>query len=144
MSEQDKRMERIDAIVGDDEEHAGQMIGKYFEYLKANLQLPCEVTGIEDFQWEEMYVMTSMLANEYQMLKKTQPSFRDRYQLLDIQEQGRSPWMMFNGEDIAANVQRIGDGKKFVLGLSELEATVKGSPIEQLLRDYAVFFCNYR
>ena len=29
----------------------------HFEHLKANLQLPCEVTGTEDFRWEEPYVL---------------------------------------------------------------------------------------
>jgi hypothetical protein len=51
--------------------------------------------------------------------------------------------MMFD-EDIAAHVRRISDGKKFVLGLAELEATDKKSPNFQLLDDYAVWFVNNR
>ncbi|NER05389.1 MAG: hypothetical protein F6K17_23765, partial [Okeania sp. SIO3C4] len=30
---------------------------KYFKYLKQNLDFPCLVTGIEEFEWEEYYTM---------------------------------------------------------------------------------------
>ena len=76
--------------------------------------------------------------------KKGQPSYTDRYQLVEIEPEGRSEWMMHSGEDIAAHVQRASDGKKFVLGLPELEGTDKKSADWQPLDDYAVFFCNYR
>ena len=28
----------------------------YGEYLEKNLELPCYLTGIEDFSWEERYI----------------------------------------------------------------------------------------
>ena len=40
------------------------------------------------------------------------------------------------------HVRRIADGREFVLGLSELEATDRNSPNFQLLDDYAAWFGN--
>ena len=80
---------------------------------------------------------------EYKRLKKTQPSYRDRYQLLSIDRDGPSEWMLF-WEDIAAHVRRTSDGKPFVLGLSELKATDKKSDNYRLLDDYGVWFVNNR
>ena len=144
MSKTDKQFERIDAIIGKGNDNFGKSVTLFVKYLKANLKLPCEVKGTEDFQWEEPYVLGGWSKTDYDELKKTQPSYSDRYQLLDIEDEGHSEWMMCGGEDIAAHVQRISDGKKFVLGLSELKAIDKKSPNFLLIEDYAVFFWNYR
>ncbi len=144
MSKTDKQFERIDAIIGEDNDDFGKAVTLFVKHLKANLKLPCEVKGIEDFRWEEPYILGGWSKKDYEKLKKTQPSYSDRYQLLDLKHDGDSVWMMCGGEDIAAHVQRISDGKKFVLGLSELKATEKKSPNFQLIDDYGVFFWNYR
>jgi hypothetical protein len=112
-------------------------------HLRANLRLPCEVRGSEDFQWEERYVIGGLSPGEYRRLKKTQPSYTDRMQLLDVGGEDRSGWMMFE-DDIPAHVRRISDGKLFILGLAELKATDRKSPNYQLLDDYAVWFVNSR
>jgi hypothetical protein len=144
-TELDEQLERINAIVESAaSEGFDQALGKFLEHLKSHLQMPCEVKGTEDFQWEERYVIGGWSQQEYKQLKKTQPSYTDRYQLISIELDVYSPWMMCNGEDIAARVLRIRDGKRFVLGLSELKATDKKSPNFQLLDDYASFFWNNR
>jgi len=141
----DAQDERIAVILGG---KAGldfdEAVKLFAEHLKCNLSLPCEVTGIEDFRWEEFYVMGPGDREEYVDLKKTQPSYTDRYELLGIECEAESPWMLFFGEDIGASVRRISDGKKFVLGLSELEATDKRSENYQLLDDYSVWLVNSR
>jgi len=139
-AEQQKRWDRIlkDAAEGTQEE----ALEAFFKHLNASLQFPCEVTGSEDFTWEEPYVIGGWSQQEYKRLKKTQPSYRDKYQLLGI-ERGWSEWMMFS-EDIAAHVRRNGDGKEFYLGLAELKVTDKKSPNFQLIDDYAVWLCNNR
>jgi hypothetical protein len=134
---------RVEAIVGT-EADGGGWDEKLFKHLQANLQLPCEVTGSEDFNWEERYVIGGWSQREYRELKKTQPSYRDRYQLLAIERDLDSRWIMFRGEDIGAKVRRISDGKIFVLGLAELKATDKKSINYQLINDYAVWFVNNR
>jgi hypothetical protein len=141
MSNQDKR---IEAIVGSgDGGSFADAMGKFLKYLTANLKLPCEVTGTEDFNWEEIYVFGGAEMEEYEELKKSQPSFEDRYQLTGVKA-GSSRWMLCPGIDLAAHVKRINDGKKFVLGLSELKVTDKKSPNFRLIDDYAKFFWNSR
>ena len=145
MPDDDTQDSRIEAILGDDEElDFDQAAAALYKHLKANLQLPCQVTGIEDFRWEERYVIGGWDPDEYERLKKTQPSYRDRYELLDITPEGCSEWMLFHDEDIAAHVRRTSDGKEFILGLAELEATDKKSRNHELIDDYAVWLVNNR
>jgi hypothetical protein len=80
---------------------------------------------------------------EYKRLKRTQPSYRDRLQLLSLNRDEWSEWMLFD-DDIAARVRRIGDGKEFVLGLAELKVVDKQSPNHHLLDDYSVWYVNSR
>jgi len=141
----DAQEKRITAILGENEElDLDEAVKVYYEYLMSNLTLPCEVTGIEDFRWEEIYVFGPGDKEEYDHLKKTQPSYRDQYELLGIDCEAESGWMLFLGEDIGAHVRRISDGKKFVLGLSELEVIDKKSKNYELLDDYAVWLVNNR
>lgn len=141
----DKQFRRIGHILGDSAARSfSDGVGVFYEHLRRSLQLPCEVTGIEDFRWEEFYVIGPGDQKEYQQLKKNRPSYRDRYELVEITKGLVSEWMLLGGEDIGARVRRQGDSKQFVLGLAELKAVDKRSPNYQLLDDYAVFFANYR
>ena len=141
----DAQDDRIDKIVCADE-HSTLEDGrdKYYPYLAKTLKLPCDVTGIEDFQWEEYYVMGRGDPREYKKLCKNQPSYKDIFELLSIEMGVDSEWMMFPGEDLAAHVRRKSDGKEFCLGLSEVEAVDKKSDTYQLLNDYSVWFVNNR
>jgi hypothetical protein len=86
MSKYDEQQKRWDAIVGDASDGTQEeAIAAFFNHLKSNLQLPCGVTGTEDFRWEEPYVLGGWSQREYKRLKKTQPSYTDRYDLLDIE-----------------------------------------------------------
>jgi hypothetical protein len=116
----------------------------YFEHLRRTLVLPCDVTGIEDFRWEERYVFGAGRQREYARLKKTQPSYSDHYELLEIALGDYSEWMLWPDEDIAAHVRRKSDGQEFTLGLAELEAVDESSATHDVLHDYSVFFVNYR
>ncbi len=109
-----------------------------------SLKLPCDVTGTEDFRWEEFYVLGPGDQKEYAQLRQNQPSFQDTFELLAIEADDESEWMMFGGEDLAAHVRRKSDGKKFLLGLAEIEAVDKKAKNHQLLHDYAVWFVNSR
>ena len=145
MPDKDAQDLRIEAILGDDEDLSfDEAVAVFFKHLQANLQLPCEVTGIEDFRWEEPYVLGGWDQDEYEQLKKTRPSYEDHYELLEIRPEGWSEWMMFHGEDIAGHVRRTSDGEEFILGLAELEAADKKSPNYQFIDDYAVWFVNSR
>jgi hypothetical protein len=142
MDAQDKR---ITAVIGDSEDlDLESSVQLYCEHLQRSLTLPCEVTGIEDFRWEEFYVIGPGNKKEYARLKENQPSYRDRYDLLKIELGPISDWMLFAGEDIAAYVRRKSDGKEFILGLADLKAVDKKSRNYQLLDDFAVFLVNNR
>lgn len=144
MSKFDEQERRWEAILGDDSEGTQEdALNEFFKHLKANLQLPCEVTGTEDFRWEEPYVIGGWSQQEYKLLKKSQPSYTDKYELLNISQDEWSEWMMFE-EDIVAHVRRKRDGKEFYLGLAELRVTDKKSPSFQLVDDYAVWLVNNR
>lgn len=142
--DEDPLFERVNAIIGDPDCDRDEAIDKLLAHLQANLQMPCELTGIEDFRWEEPYVIGGWSPAEYKRLKKTQPSYRDRFLLVSLSRDEASEWMMYGDEDIAATCRRVSDGKVFVLGLAELKATDRKSPNYQLLDDYAVWFVNSR
>ena len=141
----DKQDERIEAILGNFEDmEFDETIHIFYQHLKTNLLLPCEVTGIEDFKWEEFYVFGPGNEEEYDNLKKTRPSYTDRYELLGVDRDVQSEWMIFVGDDLGARVRRISDGKKFMLGLSELKAVDKRTNNYQLLDDFSVWLVNSR
>ena len=145
MMKKDNQDERIKAILGDFEDlDFDETVHIFYQHLNANLILPCEVTGIEDFRWEEFYVFGPGNKQEYDKLKKTRPSYTDRYELLGIDLEVLSEWMLFSDEDIGARVRRISDGKMFLLGLSELKAIDKKSKNYQLLNDFSVWLINNR
>jgi hypothetical protein len=51
----DKSEQRIHAVLGD--ERTPKNARRYLVRLKKHLSLPLRVTGIEDFPWEEPYVL---------------------------------------------------------------------------------------
>ncbi|TWU07948.1 hypothetical protein [Stieleria varia] len=145
MTNHDEQDTRISDIVGDDAETTfDDCRDKFCDHLERTLQLPFDVTGIEDFRWEEYYVIGPGDPEEHERLRKNRPSFEDIFELLAIERGVYSEWMMCHDEDVAGRVRRKADGKEFHLGLSEIEAVDKKSKNYQLLNDYAVWFANNR
>ncbi len=145
MTEFDAQQARIDAIFGNDQELSFEAaIERFYQHLLRSLKLPCDVTGIEDFRWEEYYVLGPGDEGEYEKLCKTQPSYQDTFELLSIEKEVFGEWMMFDGEDLAAFVRRKSDGKQFYLGLAEIEVVEQGTVNYQLLDDYSLWFVNNR
>lgn len=145
MTKQDAQDARIEAIIGLDETPVfGDCRDKFYDHLAKSMQIPCDVTGIEDFQWEEYYVIGPGDPKEYARLRKNRPSYTDIFELLAIEKDVVSEWMMFAGEDLAGHVRRKTDGKEFHLGLTEIKAVDKKSRNNQLLDDYAVWLVNNR
>ena len=73
-----------------------------------------------------------------------QPSDQDTFELLAIEKDVDSEWMMYHGEDLAGHVRRKSDGQEFYLGLAEIKAVDEESLNYQRLDDYAVWFVNNR
>ena len=145
MTEFDAQQARIDAIFGNEQQLSFEAaIKRFYQHLLRSLKLPCDVTGIEDFRWEEYYVWGPGDEAEYEKRCKTQPSYQDTFELLSIEKEVFSEWMMFGGEDLAARVRRQSDGVEFYLGLAEIEAVEHSAVNYQLLDDYSVWFVNNR
>lgn len=139
MTEIDKQDERISSIFGGDiPSVTEESLATYLTYLKDHLELPCELTGIEDFDWEEYYVIGPGDKTEYERLKKTKPSYTDKYALLSLADEVDG-WV-----GILVYVKRVSDKKKFTLPLAELEVADGRAKNYQLLDDYSVWFVNNR
>jgi hypothetical protein len=113
----------------------------YLNYLKQHLEVPCQLTGIESlgcFAWEASYIFGRRRPKEYAQRKKKEPSYTDIYTFLSFEEE-YDPYA-----GLAVTVQRVSDGKRFVLPLANLKTRKKPSNNAQLLDDYVVWFVNGR
>jgi hypothetical protein len=110
----------------------------YRDYLKQQLEFPCTITGIEDFQWEERYVIGGGSKKEHDELRKTHPSYLDTYELLDFTNEIGD----FYG--LKVSVKRVSDNMNFILPLADLESTDESSNNYRLINDYSVWFVNWR
>jgi hypothetical protein len=139
MPKLDKQDQRIADIFGtkDIPDVTDETLEVYLEYLKQHIEMPCQVTGIESFEWEEYFMYEDGDSKEHERLRKTQPSCMDKYDLLSFDNK-------IDPEDgILVNVKRVSDNKMFVLALARLEATKRKSANRQLLNDYAIWFTTW-
>jgi hypothetical protein len=134
MAKLDKQDQRIATIFGtpDVPEVDTETLECYLDHLKQHLALPCQLTGSEDFDWEEYYVIGPGSKAEHERLRKTRPSYMDTYELLSFEED------VDPDEGILVHVRRVSDKKTFLLPLANLEVTQKKSSQYQLLDYYAV------
>lgn len=129
---------RIEQILGEDNINVSdESLVMYRSYLQNNIIIPCELTGREDFRWEEYYILGPGDKKEYEELKKTRPSYKDVFTFMSFDEQIEDmPGLM-------VKVKRISDRKQFVLPLVDLKITDNKSPNFQLIDDYADWYVNY-
>ncbi len=118
-------------------------LGRWHDHLRGRLTLPCEVTGKEDFRWEEPYVFGLLSRTDYDALRKARPSFKDVFILESIAASAGYEWAL-SADDLGALVRRKDDGLTFVLGLSELSPIEEDGPNARLLEDYSYWFANCR
>lgn len=124
----------LDCKTDPEMEVSEETLRKYLAYLKENIDMPCHLTGVEDFSWEERYVFGYGDSKEYERLKKKQPSYTDIFNLID-----------YEIEDIYiyVKVQRLSDKKKFDLPLDDLKAVDENTKNYSILHDYSVWRVNY-
>jgi hypothetical protein len=140
MDKYEKQDRRIVGILGTKKlDVTRKTLSTYLKYLKNHVEIPCQLTGIEDFEWEEAYVFGFGSKREYEELRKTKPSYTDKFNLIDFINDIDDEY-----DGIFVNVQRLSDKKKFVLPLADLKSTDKKSKNYQLLDDYSVWFVNNR
>ncbi|MFQ5330003.1 MAG: hypothetical protein ACE5D4_08465 [Thermodesulfobacteriota bacterium] len=133
----DDQEQRIKKILGDVCEVGEETASKYMKHLSNSIKSPCLLTGIEDFPWEEPYILGGGSPKEYEELKKENPSYEDKYELIELLKPIDDEF------EILAKVKRINDNKIFKIGLSWLEPPDKNNPNYQLLYDYSVWHINY-
>lgn len=110
----------------------------YFDYLQKNIQKRIILTGMEDFPWEEKYLLGGWSKKEYEELKKTQPSYTDKFEFIELLEDIDEVY------GLLAKVKRVTDKKQFVLPLWDLECIDKNSKTYELISDYSFWMTNYR
>jgi hypothetical protein len=129
---------RIEHILGEyNLKVSNEALELYRSYIQKNIAFPCELTGREDFGWEEIYIFGPGDKEEYAELKKSQPSYTDIYTFMSFDDQ------IEERDGLMVKVKRISDYKQFVLPLADLKVTDVNSPNHQLVHDYAVWFVNY-
>jgi hypothetical protein len=111
-------------VIGEVDVDGDEALRRWYRYLTSRLMLPCDVTGIEDFQWEEFFILGPGDNAEYKRLQQNQPSYRDVFELTCISLGSESRWCLVPDE-LKAHVRRKSDKKEFVLGLSELKPQAK-------------------
>jgi len=130
--------EKVKKILGNNRIKVNQKtLNKYFKYLTENLELPCYLSGAEEFFWEEEYLYGPGNAKDYEELKKTNPSYTDIFALENFQPK-------FDEMDgIMVDVKRVSDNRQFTLPLAELEVSDEDSPNHSLIEDYLAWFITY-
>lgn len=135
IGEQDKRVAKIFEL-DEPPEMNMKTLGKYKNFLENRLILPVRVTGIEDFDWEEFYVLGPGDKDEYRELKKNRPSYTDIFEIIGFSD------YVDDMRGIFVDVRRIADKKKFVLPLADVEGVEKKSESTSIMDDYAVWQVN--
>ena len=135
MRADEKRIAKVFGVPEVPEVSAGNL-RVYRQYLLQHFDRKVVLTGREDFPWEERYVFGPGNQAEYEKLKRTNASYTDKYELLDILEE-----VLEN--DLIAQVKRVSDGKQFVIELSWLTTKPKKGKDYQLLDDFATWAVNW-
>lgn len=135
----DEEEKRINNILNTDDISVTQdNLNKYYNYLKDNLKTPCVLTGREDFDWEEPYILGSWSKKEYEKFKKTKPSYTDKFEFISLIEE-YDDW-----KGIYVNVKRLSDKKLFNIPLWDLEGRDKKNSNFLIVSDFSSWMTNYR
>ena len=130
---------RINNILNTDDVSVNQdNLNKYYNYLKKNLKSPCILTGMEDFDWEEPYLIGGWSKNEYEKSKKTKPSYTDKFEFVNLNSE-YDDW-----KGIYMHVKRLSDNKQFDIPLWDLKVVDKNDSNFLLISDFSSWMTNYR
>jgi hypothetical protein len=135
----EKEENRIKEILkSDDVSVNDENLTQYMNFLKENLKNPCILTGMEDFDWEEPYILGGWSKNEYEKLKKKNPSYTDEFEFIRLEKE-YDDW-----KGIYASVRRISDNEIFTIPLWDLKVIDKKNSNFQIVSDYSSWMTNYR
>ena len=140
MNAVDRQLKRIAQVFGKEgpPEVKEKTLKVYLKHLRKNIEFPCMLTGSEDFEWEEFYIIGPGSKKEHEQLRKTNASYLDTFELIDFV---LDP---YGDGGIHAEVRRLSDKKIFILSLDYLKVKPRKSKNFSLIDDYGVWFVNYR
>lgn len=86
MNAVDRQLKKIAQVFGKEEppEVKEKTLKIFLKHLRQNVELPCMLTGSEDFEWEEFYIIGPGSKKEHDRLRKTQASYLDTFELIDF------------------------------------------------------------
>ena len=113
-------------------------LDRFYNYLSKHLTYPCLLTGMEDFSWEEPYVLGIFDQEEYEILKMKRASYTDHFKLIRLEDR------IDDLQGILVKVRRIADRKLFVLPLWDLKTVNRKDPNHHLIDNYCHWMTNYR
>lgn len=130
---------RVASILG-----TGEVLGvtsntlqTYRSYLVEHLDRGTKLIGRKDFPWAERYVFGHGDPEDYEELKKDNPSCKDVFELLEIVDEAKPEG------DLLVRVRRLSDSKTFKIRLSWLTPLDHKSSKFQLLDDFVTWVANY-
>ncbi len=139
MAQHDEREQRLEKILGPDNLTVSlESLTIYRDYLRKHIEMPCIMTGIEGFPWEDNYVFGYANEAEYENLKKDQPSPADIYELKRFED------LLDEKTGILVKIKRVKDNRRFVIDLAWLKAVDESSGNHALLDDYSAWFHSNR
>ena len=140
MNALDRQLKRIAQIFGKEEpsEVKEKTLKIFLKHLRQNVEFPCMLTGNEDFEWEEFYIIGPGSKKEHEHLRKTYASYLDTFELIDFVLD------LHEDDAIHAQVRRLSDKKIFILPLDYLKVKPRKSKNFDLISDYGVWFVNSR
>ncbi len=139
MAQHDEREQRLKKILGPDNLTVSlESLTIYRDYLRKHIEMPCIMTGIEGFPWEDNYVFGYANEAEYENLKKDQPSPADIYELKRFED------LLDEKTGILVKIKRVKDNRRFVIDLAWLKAVDESSGNHALLDDCSAWFHSNR
>lgn len=82
----DRQLRRMAQVFGREEapEVSDKSLKAYLKHLRKNVEHPCILTGSEDFEWNEFYVIGPGSKKEHKQLRKTHASYLDTFEVIDF------------------------------------------------------------
>jgi len=112
----DQQLKKIAQVFGREEppEVKEKTLKVFLKHLRRNVEYPCILTGSEDFEWEEFYIMGPGSKRDHKQLRKNLASYLDTFELIDFV---LDP---YGDEGIHAEIRRLSDKKIFILPLDSI------------------------
>jgi hypothetical protein len=138
ISSEEQHQHIVQILDSEDLSVSKENLDRFYDYLSEHIKYPCVLTGMEDFSWEEPYLLGVFDQEEYERLKKKRASYTDQFTLLKLEDR------IDDLRGILVKVKRISDKKVFVLPLWDLKTVDRKDQNHQIIDNYSFWMTNYR